>query len=370
MRVYALVMLMAAVITFLATPVARRLAQVFGAVTAVRDRDVHTVPTPRLGGLAMFVGFAIAMLVASQVPFLEAVFDMPQPWAILGGAAMVCLLGVADDIWDLDWMTKLVGQILAAGFIAWNGVQLITFPVAGLTIGSARLSLVATVLVIVVAMNAVNFVDGLDGLAAGMIGIGGTAFFIYTYELTRLESPGDYSNLATVVIAAVVGVCAGFLPHNIHPARIFMGDSGSMLLGFTMAAAAITVTGQIDPATLSAGQVAPAFVPILLPLAVLLVPLVDMVLSVGRRLRAGQSPFKADSRHLHHRLLALGHSHRHAVAIMHIWTAVASLAAAALVLFPVRAVLIGLAVAVPLAVLASLTRLPSNRRARPTQETT
>lgn len=368
MRVYALVMLVAAVITFLATPVARRLAQLSGAVTAVRSRDVHIVPTPRLGGVAMCAGFAGAMVVASQIPFLEAVFASSEPWAILGGAAMVCLLGVADDIWDLDWMTKLVGQILAAGFIAWHGVQLITFPVAGLTIGSARLSLVATVLVIVVAMNAVNFVDGLDGLAAGMVAIGGIAFFVYTYELTRLESPGDYSNLATVVIAAVVGICAGFLPHNLNPARIFMGDSGSMLLGFTVAAAAITVTGQIDPATLSAGQAAPAFVPIILPLAVLLLPLLDMALSVSRRLRAGQSPFKADRMHLHHRLLAWGHSHRRVVAIMHLWTAYVSFAAAALVLVPATTVLIGAAIALPVVVALSLTGFPFVHRSRVHEE--
>src|SRR5690625_2272322 len=301
-------MLVAAVVTFAATPIALRLARVTNALTPVRSRDVHTTPTPRLGGLAMLAGFAVTLLIGSRVPFLSGVFDTMQPWAILAGATLVCLLGVADDIWDLDWMTKLAGQVLAAVIIAWQGVQLITFPIFGLTIGSSRLSLVATVLVVVVAINAVNFVDGLDGLAAGMIGIGGLAFFGYTYLLTRSATPGDYSNLATVVIAAVVGTCIGVLPHNFHPARIFMGDSGSMFLGLTVAAAAITVAGQIDPAVFSEGQVLPAFVPllvpILLPVAVLLLPLLDMTLAVLRRLRAGQSPFKPDRMHLHHRLLA------------------------------------------------------------------
>ncbi|HLV05726.1 MraY family glycosyltransferase [uncultured Georgenia sp.] len=369
MRVYLLVMLVAAVVTFIATPVALRVARATNALTPVRARDVHTTPTPRLGGVAMLAGFAMALLIASRVPFLEGVFTTAQPWAILAGAALVSLLGVADDIWDLDWMTKLAGQILAAGLIAWQGVQLITFPIFGLTIGSSRLSLIATVLVVVVAINAVNFVDGLDGLAAGMVGIGGLAFFGYTYLLTRTATPGDYSNLATVVIAAVVGTCVGFLPHNFHPSRIFMGDSGSMFLGLTVAAAAITVTGQIDPAVFSAGQVLPAFVPILLPVAVLLLPLLDMTLAVLRRLRAGSSPFKPDRMHLHHRLLAWGHSHRRAVLVMYLWTAVISFSAAALVIFDSHAVLIGTGACVVIALLVTVGRLPGLRRPRHAKET-
>ena len=369
MRVYLLVMLVAAAVTFIATPLALRLARLTNALTPVRSRDVHTVPTPRLGGLALLAGFGVALLVASRVPFLDGVFTTMQPWAILGGATLVCLLGVADDIWDIDWMTKLAGQVLAAGLIAWQGVQLITFPVFGLTIGSARLSLVATVLVVVVAINAVNFVDGLDGLAAGMIGIGGLAFFGYTYLLTRTATPGDYSNLATVVIAAVVGTCIGFLPHNFHPARIFMGDSGSMFLGLTVAAAAITVTGQIDPGAFTAGQVLPAFVPILLPVAVLLVPLLDMTLAVLRRLRAGSSPFQPDRMHLHHRLLAWGHSHRRAVLVMYLWTVVISFSAAALVVFEARVVLVVTAVSTVIALLITFGRLPGLRRGRHAKET-
>src|SRR5690606_8926909 len=194
-RVYLLVLLTAAAVTFLATPLVRRLALLTGAITPVRDRDVHATPIPRLGGVAMLAGLAVALLVGSQVPFLDDVFfESGTVWAILAGAAIICLLGVLDDIWDLDWMTKLVGQVLAAGFMAWNGVQLITFPVFGVTMGSSRLSLIATIFVVVVAINAVNFVDGLDGLAAGMIAIGGGAFFVYSYLLTQAVSPGDYSN--------------------------------------------------------------------------------------------------------------------------------------------------------------------------------
>ena len=364
MRVYLLVLLLAATVTFIATPLVRLLARRVGAVTAVRARDVHTVPTPRLGGVAMLLGFGISLLIASQVPFLSDVFATNQPWAVLLGAGLVVVLGIVDDVWDLDWLTKLVGQVLAAGVIAWQGVQLITFPVAGLTIGSARLSLIATVIVVVVAINAVNFIDGLDGLAAGVIGIGGLAFFAYTYMLSRAETPGDYSNVASLIIVAVVGVCLGFLPHNFNPASIFMGDSGSMFLGLTVAAATITVTGQIDPARLSAEQVLPVFVPILLPVAIMLLPLLDMTLAVLRRLRAGTSPFQADRMHLHHRLLALGHSHRRAVLVLYMWTAVVAFGAAALAIFDTTQVLLATTGAVVAAIILTIAHLPGLRRRR------
>ena len=333
MKVYLLVMLIAAAVTYLTTPMARWLAIRTGAVTAVRDRDVHTVPTPRLGGVAMLLGLAVALLFGAHTPFLSRVFaDSNAARGILAGAAVACALGAADDIWDLDWVTKLIGQVLAAGIMASQDVQLVTIPIFGRTVTSFRLSLFVTVLLVVIAMNAVNFVDGLDGLAAGVIAIGGAAFFIYTYLLARNASLGDdNSSLATLVIAALVGVCVGFLPHNYHPARIFMGDSGAMLIGLVMAGATIVVTGQIDPTVVSDRQALPAFLPIVLPAAVMLLPLMDMTLAVVRRLRAGHSPFHADRMHLHHRLLALGHSHRRAVAIMYVWTAVFAFGAAALV---------------------------------------
>jgi UDP-GlcNAc:undecaprenyl-phosphate/decaprenyl-phosphate GlcNAc-1-phosphate transferase len=312
----------------------------------------------------MLAGLAVAMAIASQIPFLQGVFeDTRRAWGIVAAAAMVCLLGVADDIWDLDWMTKLAGQSLAGGFLAFQGVQLYQLPIGGVLVGSSRLSLFVTVLAVVVAMNAVNFVDGLDGLAAGMIAIGGTGFFVYTYLLSRESSPTDVSNLATVVVAALVGACLGFLPHNFHPARIFMGDSGSMLIGLVMAAAAIVVTGQIDLELVTNRQTIPAFLPILLPIAVLLLPLLDMGLAVVRRVGAGRSPFHPDRLHLHHRLLELGHSHRRAVVIMYVWTAVFAFGAAGLVMLSTATVLWVLAAAALVAAL--LTLGPLRGRARP-----
>jgi UDP-GlcNAc:undecaprenyl-phosphate GlcNAc-1-phosphate transferase len=188
-----------------------------------------------------------------------------------------------------------------------------------------------------------------------MIAIGGAGFFLYSYQLTREATPGDYSSLATLIVALLVGACLGFLPHNFHPARIFMGDSGSMLIGLVIAAAGIRVTGQIDPAVaISTRQSFPAFLPILLPVAVLLLPLLDMGLAVIRRVGSGKSPFHPDRMHLHHRMLALGHSHRRAVIILYVWTAVFAGAATALVWFSTTTVLIGLGLGVAVALALTL----------------
>ena len=376
MRVYLLVMLVAAAVTYLTTPLARWLALRSGAITAVRDRDVHEVPIPRMGGVAMLLGMAAALVLASQMPFLAGEFTGAlTAWAILGGAALVCLLGAADDIWELDWVTKLVGQVLAAGLMAGVGhVQLLALPLGegGGLIGSGWLSLAATVLVIVVAINAVNFVDGLDGLAAGLIAIGGSAFFMYTYVLTTQTSPLDHSNLASLVLAVLVGACLGFLPHNFYPARIFMGDSGAMLIGLSMAAAAILVTGQLNslvagqagPVEVTARQQFPAFLPLLLPVAVLLLPLLDMGLAVVRRVGTGKSPFHPDRRHLHHQLLQLGHTHRRAVLIMYLWTALFAFGGAALVWWTTERVLWTVGVGAVVALALTLGPLRGRARAR------
>ena len=345
MKVYLAILVIAALVTYVATPVMRNLAFRVGAVTTARERDVHKVPTARLGGVAIYLGLVAAIVVASRVPFLGSVFEVSgAAWAVLGGAGLVCLLGVIDDIYDLDWMAKLAGQVFAAWILAWGGVQLVTVPIAGLTIASSPLSLAATMLSVVIAINAVNFVDGLDGLAAGMIAIGASALLVYTYVLARDASPGDYSSLATLILAALVGACLGFLPHNVHPARIFMGDSGAMVLGLTMAAASIIVTGQVDPEIVKQrGALVPAFVPIILPIMVVAVPLADMALAVIRRTIRGESPWAADAHHLHHRLLRFGHSHRWAVAVLYIWTAVLSFGTMSLVFMGVRGAVILLA---------------------------
>ena len=363
MRVYLLVMLLAAAVTYLTTPAARWVARRTHAITAVRDRDIHVTPTLRLGGLAIFAGILVAVVIASQMTFLEDVFAGREVWGIIGAALLVTLLGWADDVWDLDWMTKLAGQILAAGFMALNGVQLTTWPIPGqLTIPGSRLSLLVTIFVVVATMNAINFIDGLDGLAAGVVAIGGSAYFFYAYFLSQQTSPQDLSSLAALMLAVLVGACIGFLPHNFHPSHIFMGDAGALVLGVVLSGATISVTGHLNVDLTTDAQAIPAFVPILLPFAVLVLPILDMTLAVVRRVAHGHSPFSPDRRHLHHRLLRLGHSHRRAVLTMYVWTFVFAYGAAAMVLYSLQDMAIGLGIAVVVAIVVTLGPLRTRGR--------
>jgi UDP-GlcNAc:undecaprenyl-phosphate GlcNAc-1-phosphate transferase len=320
---YLLVAGTAVAVSFLLALALWQLGIRYGWHREIRPRDVHQEPTPRLGGIAVYVGMVLAALVASQVPLFEEVFADPRPIiAVLVAGLIVVALGVVDDLIDLDWLTKLSGQFIAAGVVAWQGVQIVSLPVGGITLFSPTLSLVLTVLAIVLVMNAVNFIDGLDGLAAGVALISNGVFFLYALVLSLGEGGAPYFGLATLLAVVLVGSLLGFLPLNWHPAKLFLGDSGALLVGLIMSVSAISVTGQIDPGAISPTQLLPAFLPVILPLAVLIVPLVDFSLAVGRRLRRGMSPFDADRAHLHHRLLDMGHSHRQAVLILYSWTAV------------------------------------------------
>jgi UDP-GlcNAc:undecaprenyl-phosphate/decaprenyl-phosphate GlcNAc-1-phosphate transferase len=183
-----------------------------------------------------------------------------------------------------------------------------------------------TAVVVVTTVNAVNFVDGLDGLAAGVVGIGAAAFFLFSYQLANLNQV-TLAMTGAFLSAALAGVCAGFLPHNFHPARLFMGDSGSMLIGLVLSASALTLTTQFSGTEISRGglgseaSLLPTLLPLVLPISILIVPMVDLLLAVVRRTRAGRSPFSPDKQHLHHRLLEIGHSQRRAVFIMWLWAA-------------------------------------------------
>lgn len=322
----ALMVAITTVVTFVLSAVVLRVGLKYNLYPAIRERDVHTRPTPRLGGIAMFLGVMVAFSVASQLPFFHVVFANPGPvYAILGAAFITVLVGVTDDLWDLDWTIKLAAQLLVASLVAWQGVQILSLPIGGLTVGSPYMSMAITILSIVLVMNAMNFIDGLDGLVAGIAIIGNGVFLVYSYLLAKLSSQSNHVSLAALIAAVLVGACLGFLPFNWHRARMFMGDAGSMLLGLLMATSAIAVTGEIDPSELGKSQLLPAFLPILLPFAILLLPLTDFVLAVLRRLRAGKSPFAADRKHLHHRLLDMGHSHLMAVLVFYAWTAVVSI---------------------------------------------
>ena len=323
MILYLLVVATALSVSFLVAFALWRLGIKYRWHREIRPRDVHTEPTPRLGGIAVFAGITVAAFIASQLPGFEDVFANPRAvLAVLAAAFIVVALGVVDDIIELDWTTKLSGQIIAAGVVAWQGVQIVSLPIGGITLFSPTLSLVLTVLAIVLVMNAVNFIDGLDGLVAGVALISTGVFFLYAFVLSIGESGATSFGLATLLTLLLAGGLLGFLPLNWHPAKLFLGDSGSLLVGLMMSVSAISVTGQIDPGTVSPTQLLPAFLPVILPLAVLIVPLMDFSLAVGRRLRRGMSPFDADRAHLHHRLLDMGHTHQQAVLILYAWTAV------------------------------------------------
>jgi UDP-GlcNAc:undecaprenyl-phosphate GlcNAc-1-phosphate transferase len=311
-----------------------RLSLKYKLYPGIRERDVHKNPTPRLGGVAMFLGVAAAFLISSQNDFFSIIWAQPQRvWAILGATLLIVVIGVADDLWDVDWMIKLGAQFLAAGVIAWfGGLQIYALPIGGITVWSSWVSFTLTVFAIVIVMNAVNFIDGLDGLVAGVCLIANAVFFAYSYILVRDTGSSTYFNLGSFIAAVLIGACIGFLPLNWSPAKLFMGDSGALMLGLLMATSAIAITGDLEPALIGdndefgRSQLLAAFIPILLPVVIVLLPLLDFGLAVIRRVSKGRSPFSPDRKHLHHRMLDMGHSDRDAVLIFYAWTAVVSLA--------------------------------------------
>jgi UDP-GlcNAc:undecaprenyl-phosphate/decaprenyl-phosphate GlcNAc-1-phosphate transferase len=354
-RSYLLVLLLAAAVTYVAVPVIRWIAIRWGVLAEIRDRDVHSTPVPRLGGVAMYVGFLAAVLLAGHTPLLQRMVAHSHDMdGVVIGATLIFLVGVADDVWGLDAITKLAGQVIAAGVMVLMGVQLLWLPIGGVLSLDFNTSVILTVLVVVVTVNAINFIDGLDGLAAGIVGIGALAFFAFSYLLS-VERGIDRAMTATLLTAILAGMCAGFLPHNFNPARIFMGDSGSMVIGLLLSASVITLTGRIDPGSLvdAGGRVSwlPAFMPLILPFAILAVPFADLLLAVVRRTRAGRSPFAPDKQHLHHRLLEIGHSQRQAVIVMYLWAAAVAIGAATAAFTNAQ---LGIAVGLAIAVLAAL----------------
>ncbi|CAM5537281.1 Undecaprenyl/decaprenyl-phosphate alpha-N-acetylglucosaminyl 1-phosphate transferase OS=Streptomyces tendae OX=1932 GN=GUR47_14050 PE=4 SV=1 [Streptomyces tendae] len=229
--------------------------------------------------------------------------------------------------------------MIAAGVMVVQGLTILWIPLPG--VGTVALTqwqgTLLTVALVVITINAVNFVDGLDGLAAGMVCIAAAAFFMYAYRIWYsygIEAAAP----ASLFAAILMGMCLGFLPHNMHPARIFMGDSGSMLIGLVLAAGAISVTGQVDPDVMklfsgsernAVHQMVPVYIPLLMPLTIIAIPAADLILAIVRRTWRGQSPFAADRGHLHHRLLEIGHSRSRAVLIMYFFSALIAFGALA-----------------------------------------
>ncbi len=330
MREYILTFLTGAIVTYLFVPLVLKFAIAFKAMTPVRDRDVHAIPTPRLGGLAMFFGMMAALLMASRLPHLHKVFIESPTWVgLLSAGGLLVVVGIADDRWEIDALTKMAGQVAAAGLLIMNGVQLLWIPLPGATFAlPPSYGVPLTVIIVVATINAVNFIDGLDGLAAGIVGVSALAFFVYAFLVTVVAHL-DHQTAPALIAAVLAGMCCGFIPHNFSPARIFMGDTGSMLIGLLLATSMITVSG-FDPVALR-GSINrfPTILP-LLPVSILVVPYADMLMAVIRRTYDGRSPFAPDKKHLHHRLLDLGHSHRGAALVMYLWTALFSFGVVAL----------------------------------------
>jgi UDP-GlcNAc:undecaprenyl-phosphate GlcNAc-1-phosphate transferase len=317
---YLIVFLVAAGVTFGLTPLVRRLAVRFGAIDQPSDRKLHVVPTPTMGGLAMWVGFLVAMAVSRFLPFFDSMNDTAaEPLAAVVTCTLMTGLGVIDDRRGTSALAKLTAQIFIAGILVLLGVQLLYFvlPGEGLAVLGTDEAVPLTILWVVAAANAINLVDGLDGLAAGMVAISAATFFIY---LVRGGDTSESASVAALLSAITVGICAGFLPWNFHPAKIFMGDTGSMLLGMLVAIATISGVGR-NPVPPPRGEVAVIALPLLVPLLVLGIPFLDVLLAIVRRTRKGLGIAHADKEHIFHHLMDIGHGHRGAVLLMYLWSA-------------------------------------------------
>ncbi len=361
MTSYLIVFVTAAAVTFLVTPLVRRFVIRVGAIYQPNDRSVHRVPLPTMGGIAMYVGFVVALAASQFLPF----FDVLNRTRSHSAAALVTCtlmlgLGVIDDTRGTTALSKFIAQVFIAGVLVLFGVQLsyLWFPGLGVFVLSGDLPVIVTIAWAVAIPNAVNLVDGLDGLAAGMVAIAATFFFAYV-----VLNPGELGPASqTALISAITaGICIGFLPWNFYPARIFMGDAGSMLLGMLLAIATIEGVGKnlTEP---SGGDLAATAGAIAVPFLILLIPALDVALAIVRRTRRGQGIGHADKEHLHHRLLEIGHGHRQAVLLMYLWSALVSAGALAVGLIDGRFVVGLIVVALILIGVVSLVLITAQPR--------
>lgn len=383
MKYYIFTAILTAAATLAFTAIVWRVGMRYKIYPAVRERDVHATPKPRIGGVAMYLGVLTAFALSSRVPYFQIIWADPQMiWSIIGAATLIVVVGLADDLWDLDWMVKLGAQFLAAGIVVGlGGVQIYAIPFGSQIFFSGWVSFALSVLSIVIVMNAVNFIDGLDALVAGVALLTNFVFFVYTYLVARDQGFSSYSSLSSFLAVVLVGVCIGFLPLNWSPAKLFMGDSGALLIGLLMATSAVAVTGSLDPSLLGNNdvfghsQLLGAFIPILLPVVIVLLPLLDFGMAIVRRMGKGLSPFSPDRKHLHHRMLDMGHSDREAVVVFYAWTAVFSIGVLLMYIGTTQAwpggywsgvvfLLLGAAACVIVTVLPSSPRMPGTTRAR------
>ncbi|MGI8710388.1 MAG: glycosyltransferase family 4 protein [Acidimicrobiales bacterium] len=332
---YVVVFAVALVVTLVATPLCRRMARRLDVVATPTDRAVHAKPIAYLGGLAMLIGFLAALGVAWLTHGFPAMFEESASTAagVAIGAVILCAVGTLDDVRDVSAPAKTAGMVLGGAVMSLLGVSLLYFRlpfVDGLIVLGPDLTPLVTVIWVLGMANAVNFIDGLDGLAAGIVAIAAGSFFLYGHKLatTDLQVIGP-ENISPLVAVIIAGICLGFLPYNFHPARIFMGDGGALMLGGLMAAATVLVGGQTSVPF--SGQVFFFFAPLFIPFFVMGVPIIDTAFAIVRRVGKGIKASEADKDHLHHRLMRLGHGHRRSVVILWLWTGLLS----AFVLYPV-----------------------------------
>lgn len=340
MRQYVLLIAFSFIASYVLTPVVRSVGARFVATQQVRERDMHSNPIVKFGGVAMIAAMLAGLGVASKLEFFDAVFLNTTPIlgiviALLG----VVILGLADDVWDLKWYVKFVGQLGIGAIIAQSGIVIKALPVGTWSIQAPLMQHLVTIGLIVLTMNAINFSDGLDGLAAGLTAIGAATFFLYSYVLATHVSAADYANLAALLCAILLGACLGFLPHNFNPANIFMGESGVLALGLILSVATVVVTGDVQGLEAHRFRNVPAYMPMALPLVIVFFPALDLLLSVIRRLSKRRSPFSPDSMHIHHRMLAQGHSVRKSVLLLYLWALLVAAGVVLIAFIPLQVVI-------------------------------
>lgn len=340
LRELGLVILVAAAITYLSTGIIRTVMVKSGRLNEIRERDVHVIPKPRLGGVAMFSGFLGAVFLADQLPALTRGFMpiTPEMNAVIWAGFVIVVVGALDDLFDLDAITKLVGQVIGAVTMSLLGLtwSILYVPFGG---GTTLLldqvqSTILTSLLTVALINALNFVDGLDGLSAGVGMIAGAAILLFSLTILFDQNGAVSAYPPAIIAAALVGICAGVLPHNFEPSRIFMGDSGSMLIGLLLAAASTSASGKINMSLYGAADLIALISPIIVVLAAVAIPLLDLVMAVVRRVGRGASPFAPDKMHLHHRLLSIGHTHRRVVLVLYTWASAVAFGAVSFSVVP------------------------------------
>lgn len=363
-----LIAVTAGLVTFVVTGLVRGVAPAIGGLAYPRERDVHQVPTPRLGGVGIFTGMLIAVYLAAQLPALNRAFPpfAPDVESTIVAGGVIVLVGIVDDILGLGAVTKLAGQAAAAGVLVAMGVSwtLLYIPFGDgniLVLDQLQAGLLTVVFTLTI-VNAMNFVDGLDGLAAGLGAIAATAICVFSVGI-MLDQGGTVGAYPPALVTAVLaGALIGFLPHNFQPARIFMGDSGSMLIGLVLAAASTSASGKISQSLYGPQDMIVLLSPVIVVAAAMFVPMLDLVMAVVRRVGAGRSPFAPDKMHLHHRLLALGHSHRRVALVIYAWVSLIAFGAVGATMLPTEVIVPAIAAGL-LSVLAA-TLVPRLRSSR------